>query len=619
MALFTHDRTLTAGESVSSPWASVASGAALSMVWYGQFSTQVSVDQSPFKDGHVLTYSIFSTVTDAGMTSQKVLFPTMNYVRFNCKNQNPTATSYVSIFASTLSSRSASLGDSLQTSNDRFAAQNYTAVGAFGEPISTRISPIVQQNFAFGTIGTVMRETVCAGGSIAYADNAVYVTCPSTINTRVTIKSRTPVTYHPGRGIHSKFTFRAVNTESGYIAMAGFVGPPSLFAVGVSSSTFSLIYSNESERPIYAMSMTAGAAGVATLTLDGTSTVVTFPAGYTDATRTAMYVSQLDLTGIGLGWRQQLSGTAVVFLGEDPYRPTGIFTLSRAADTTIQATFSVITSGTTLSANTAIPYTAFNIDTLDGRGPSRMSLSVHNFNVFRLEYQYLGAGNMNAMVENPNTGTFFPFHMFKRANGNTIANFYSPHMRVGYAVRNYSNMTNPMTISGLCMAAFIEGDDIRYTGKNSVVRTMAFANAGDTSITNTFTNVIAISPLLWAGSKTLFPIVHLHSLNFHTVGGAGKILTIALSRRGTLSIQGGAAIWATASSDSLVLFNTVSTTFTSFTPSVQYRVIMDGTPQFIDLLPFSITVAPGDQFFLAAQSSAVGTTLTTALMWQEDF
>ena len=61
----------------------------------------------------------------------------------------------------------------------------------------------------------------------------------------------------------------------------------------------------------------------------------------------------------------------------------------------------------------------FNLDTLDGNGPSGMIINPQNGNVFQISLQWLGFGAITFYVENPATGALFPFHTFRYANSNT--------------------------------------------------------------------------------------------------------------------------------------------------------------------------------------------------------
>ena len=78
-------------------------------------------------------------------------------------------------------------------------------------------------------------------------------------------------------------------------------------------------------------------------------------------------------------------------------------------------TFSRVIEGQN-QTNNFIPSSSFNIDKLDGTGPSRLILDPQKGNVYQIGFQYLGFGNAKFQIEDPETGNLIRFHELKNEN-----------------------------------------------------------------------------------------------------------------------------------------------------------------------------------------------------------
>lgn len=69
---------------------------------------------------------------------------------------------------------------------------------------------------------------------------------------------------------------------------------------------------------------------------------------------------------------------------------------------------------------------SFNVDPLDGTGPSGITLVPTNGNVFQIDFTWLGFGAIRFHVQNPTTGCFVPFHIMEYPNNATEPNLANP-------------------------------------------------------------------------------------------------------------------------------------------------------------------------------------------------
>ena len=75
-------------------------------------------------------------------------------------------------------------------------------------------------------------------------------------------------------------------------------------------------------------------------------------------------------------------------------------------------------------------------DPLDGSGASKMTIDTTKLNVFKIQFQYLGAGAIEYFVEDDATGKFVKFHTELYANKNTTPSVHNPNFHMGILVDN---------------------------------------------------------------------------------------------------------------------------------------------------------------------------------------
>ncbi len=95
-------------------------------------------------------------------------------------------------------------------------------------------------------------------------------------------------------------------------------------------------------------------------------------------------------------------------------------------------------------------------DPLDGNGSSGMNIDTTKINVFKIQFQYLGAGAIEYFIEDDSTGLFVKFHTELYANKNITPSVENPNFHLGIFVDNGATTSN-MVIKTASMAYFIQG------------------------------------------------------------------------------------------------------------------------------------------------------------------
>jgi hypothetical protein len=256
------------------------------------------------------------------------------------------------------------------------------------------------------------------------------------------------------------------------------------------------------------------------VTLDGQSIAIPIT-GAASPTQTAYQIAQADYSQIGGtagGFLVDVVSSSVFFISaRSTTEATGSYSV---AGGTIAGTFTQIKSGTA-QTNSFIPSGSFNIDRLDGSGPSGMTLNPQNGNVFQIDYQYLGFGNSNFSIEDPDTGFLTKFHRIKNANARTTPVVKNPNMSCLATSANIAGGTTSKTLKTVSMATFIEGSVVKLDPKYA--KSVSFAAVNEVNFTPL---AILKANRVFNGESCFgeFDILRLAASN--TTTATGKTLTV---------------------------------------------------------------------------------------------
>jgi hypothetical protein len=127
-----------------------------------------------------------------------------------------------------------------------------------------------------------------------------------------------------------------------------------------------------------------------------------------------------------------------------------------------------------------VPQSQFNIDTIDGNGPSGFNINLNKMQMMGLQYSWYGAGFIDFMVRGSN-GNWVFVHRMKNNNINDEAYMRSGNLPVRYSIENDSPvssltaaMTNIQTTVPIAElryfptagTVYIDNEIISYTGKS---------------------------------------------------------------------------------------------------------------------------------------------------------
>jgi len=286
---------------------------------------------------------------------------------------------------------------------------------AFGEVAVEQPTPIGQGDFVNGINFQTFTTSSFAGASISVVSGNAVIESGNNPYGSATVQLRRGLEYRPGQGSLMRATALFDTPRTGSAQFIGAGNAESGYFIGYFADQFGILHSQTGQREVRKYTVTA-AAGITnlTVTLDGDSIVVPVSASTTYAT--AYQISRADYSQIGKGWLTDVCSGSVFFLSaRSGTEYTGSYSITGG---TIAGTFTREIPGQN-QVNTFIPSSSFNIDRLDGTGPTGMVFDPSKGNVFEIGIQYLGYGNAKFGIENPETGIIAPFHMVKNANART--------------------------------------------------------------------------------------------------------------------------------------------------------------------------------------------------------
>ncbi len=255
-------------------------------------------------------------------------------------------------------------------------------------------------------------------------------------------------------------------------------------------------------------------------------------------------------------------------------------------------------------SDTFVAQSNWNLDTVDGTGESGFNIDITKGNVYSIEFQWLGYGQILYRIENPETGLFIPVHAIKYANTATTPSIRNPS--VGFCVesKNTTNDTD-IIINTSSYGAFIQGKRIlsgltfgtsnSVTGISSGVETVLFTlRSLDTF--NSITNRVPVNMVL-----------------FSVAQDTTKPGTFRLYLNGTI----GSPTYADIDTDSSTMEKDTAGTLTG--GRIIFETVLGRTEsKDINLMPLDVQLNKGDTITVTATPGVNSTDAFAALTWIED-
>jgi hypothetical protein len=370
---------------------------------------------------------------------------------------------------------------------------------------------------------------------------------------------------------------------------------------GYNGTSFGILYRTGGILEVQTLTLTVAATGAenGTVTLDGTDVVVSLTAG--TIAHNAAEIAAATFSG----WEASQNGSTVIFMALATGDKTGAFTY--ASDGTSAGSLAETAAGVA-PTDTWIAQADWNVDKMDGNGPTGVSLDVTKGNVYQVSY-HQDYGDITFSIESQARGHFHDVHEIEHSNNSTSPALLQPSLKIGWFAASLGS-TTPLTIYGSSAAGFIDGNI------NNLQRNPESHANTKTGVGTTLTNILTIR------SSGLF------NSFINTEEVLGMLATIAVE--GTKPAQAeiilngviaGEQNWSYHDeSDSVVEVDTSGTTVTLDASSQAITIIAlskTGSAA-INLKDLNIRLRRTDTLTIAVKATSGTTDPTVGVTWIED-
>ncbi len=169
------------------------------------------------------------------------------------------------------------------------------------------------------------------------------------------------------------------------------------------------------------------------------------------------------------------------------------------------ATVNVVQRSATSGApvNTAVPQASWNIDPLNGTGPSGITLNLAQNNIFLIDFEWLGAGRVRMGVVIG--GKIVYCHQFLNANSISVPYMRSGSLPLRAEIVNTAAAAAPASLTIVCQTVISEGGNQRFgtqrtASRDFTLRTVTTAYTPVISMRLKAANITAVARLLEAGA-----------------------------------------------------------------------------------------------------------------------
>jgi len=257
-------------------------------------------------------------------------------------------------------------------------------------------------------------------------------------------------------------------------------------------------------------------------------------------------------------------------------------------------------------SNNTVLQSSFNCDKLDGTGTSGMVYDYSKGNVFQIQFQWLGFGEIRFFIENPVTGSLIPFHKIRYSNANTDVSVRNPN---GYAWMETSNGSTTTNVTLKCpsFSMSYEGNPNRIVGARFSISNEAVISS------STLQSVLSIRNKSTFQSVTNNVPVALSQFSFATEGNKSVRLVILLNATIT-----GSSFTNISINQSVVDYSTNVVTVTGGQP-IQTYYLNKIDSQVVNVFELGYELQPGDTITFACFTTSTTNQNSVAVSWIERF
>lgn len=487
---------------------------------------------------------------------------------------------------------------------------NAAATTQFGEALVAQMSPASQATFVHGLNPTTfITRSIGDGASCTAFSGSGYLQSGTATTGSAAIQMRRGLTYRAGQGSVFRGTAIFGPPVADTYQLIGFGNVECGYHFGYQGTNFGIHHFPDGIREVRKLVISSGVANgtSVTITLNGQSKDYTI-AGGSSINQTSWEISQQDWSNVGGGWVAEAYDGTIYFLALRTGTRNGAYSATAGASI---GTFTQFIAGSTPNA-TFVTQSAWNIDTMDGNGPSRMVLDPHKGNVYQIGFQYLGFGNARFAIEDSQTGQFQTCHMIRNANARLTPVLKDPHV-AGIWTASNAGSTISTHMTGTSGAIFCEGEVLRNIGPAF----SAYGAKGSIGAASE-TPVMTIRANRIFKTSAGYSEIDISTLTATNTGtGAANYIILRLYKN--LRLSGPVNFTNVNVDQSIASYDTAATGYTANQNTlVATYIIVPGASLNIDLKGDNFFLSVGETLTLTGQSDSNNGDVAVALTWFED-
>jgi len=342
---------------------------------------------------------------------------------------------------------------------------------AFGELSVAQDTPFVQNTGVYGFIPNNFRSYTSSGGTTGVTDRMFTVTTGTTLYGYGAIQSFRSLNYNAGQGGSAKFTALFQNNVASSWTGVGLVNLSDELSFGYNGTSFGIRHRYGGVAAVRTLTISVASSGSTDLTLTLNSVAYTIPLTSGTTAHNAYEVATWLNANQSVWVADQIDNTVIISALSDGAKG-GTYTYSHATST-----------GSIASTTTGVTKTSVHTTQANWNQDVASWLDPTKGNVYKIDFQYLGFGDINFYIEDPDTGRFLNVHRIKWANANTRTSLNNPSLRFGIYGASVGSTTN-LTIQCASVNLAVQGKVFKTRNPRAVKNTQV--------VTSSFTNVLTL-------------------------------------------------------------------------------------------------------------------------------
>jgi hypothetical protein len=305
---------------------------------------------------------------------------------------------------------------------------------------------------------------VLNSATVSSINNVGTVTSGTNALGKATLYSLRRMRYNPGLAVNIRFTAVFSPPIANSVQLIGYGDNCDGLFLGYHNTDFGILFRRGGRNEIRRLTVTtvSSADDTITVTLNGVASSSISILSTDNTYQIARKIAATSFAAIGCGWDVYEEGATVLFVARTSGSLSGSYSYTPNASNSV-GTFASIQTGIA-AVDTWILQRNWNCDRALGNHDLPV-INPQNGNVFEIEVQWLGFGNITFRMEHPEIGTFFNIHQIQYANKYTATSLLNPNLPLYLNVeKSGADSANTISVGAGSMGLFVMGDNNKVLG-----------------------------------------------------------------------------------------------------------------------------------------------------------